>query len=196
MSSNESKSHSNSNLNVLVEIALCAVIALIFDLFIPAIGPLKIDFKMLPIIILSLRRGVGPGITGGLLWGLLQVLMGDAEILTIVQFLLEYFVAFALVGFAGFMSKPLKKTIKEQPTAYGKQAWQASLGLLIGSLSRYVIHFLAGFIFWGQYAPEGQSPVLYSLTVNGTAFLSETITCLVVLLLFTKYYNRLIVPSK
>lgn len=184
--------HSNQRIQILLEVALFAVIALILDLFIPSFGPVKIDIKMLPIVILALRRGLIPGILSGFLWGLLQVLVGDATILTITQFLLEYFAAFALIGFAGVVSKPLQKILHEEPEATGKQSLWAIIGLLIGSSARYVIHFIAGFIFWGAYAPEGQGAVLYSFIVNGTAFLTETGTVLVALLLLTRYFNTLI----
>ena len=183
---------SNQRIQILLEVALFAVIALILDLFIPSIGPVKIDIKMLPVVIIALRRGLIPGILSGLLWGLLQVLVGDAYILTISQFLLEYFVAFALIGLAGFFSKPLQKLLNEEPDALGKQIFWASIGLLIGSGARYIIHFLAGYIFWGSYAPEGQGAFLYSLIVNGTSFLTETATVLVAILFLTKYFQTLI----
>ncbi|MFH4276301.1 energy-coupled thiamine transporter ThiT, partial [Acinetobacter baumannii] len=67
---------------------------------------------MMPIIIVALRRGLLPGILSGFLWGFLQFVMGDAQILTLSQFVLEYFVAFAMVGFAGIASKPLQNTLR------------------------------------------------------------------------------------
>ncbi len=182
----------NQRVQVLLEVALFAVIALILDLFIPALGPVKIDVKMLPIVIVALRRGAGPGILSGLLWGLLQVVVGDATILTVFQFFLEYFVAFAMIGFAGFVSKPLQELLHGEPEAYRRQSLWAVLGLVIGSSTRYLIHFIAGFVFWGAYAPAGQGAVLYSFIVNGTAFLTETGTVLLALLLLTKYYQKLI----
>lgn len=182
---------SSNRLNVLFEVALFAAMALVLDLVVPSFGAVKISIKMLPIIIVALRRGVGPGVFSGLIWGLLQVLVGDADILSITQFLLEYFVAFALVGLAGVVSKRLQKLIKEEPKSYGKQALIANTGLIIGSFARYLIHFIAGFVFWGAYA-EGQGAVLYSLSINGTAFLTETISCLVVLVLLSRYYKQII----
>ena len=182
----------NQRIQILLEVALFAVIALILDLFIPTLGPVKIDIKMLPIVIIALRRGIVPGILSGLLWGLLQVLMGDAYILTISQFLLEYFVAFALIGFAGFFSKPIQNVLQKEPDALGKQITLASIGLIIGSGARYIIHFLAGYIFWGSYAPEGQGAFLYSFIVNGTSFLTETATVLVAMFLLAKYFKTLI----
>lgn len=183
--------HSN-RLQILMEVAIFAVIALILDLFIPSIGPLKITVKMIPIIIVALRRGMLPGILSGFLWGFLQFIMGDAQILTLFQFVLEYFVAFAMIGFAGITSKPLQKTLRAEPDNVIKQILLAASGVILGSALRYVIHFIAGFIFWGHYAPEGQGAVYYSLTVNGTAFLSETLTCILVIVFLSASYKRLI----
>ena len=181
----------SERLNIMLEIALFATISLILDLFIPAIGPLKFDFKMVPVIILAIRRGVGPGILGGFLWGLLQFLVGDATILTVTQFLLEYFVAFSMIGFAGIVSGPLKNIIRKEPNAHGKQLFLAGSGVIVGSAARYVIHFIAGFIFWGSYAPEGQGAVLYSFIVNGAGFLTETGTSLIAVFLMKRYFENL-----
>ena len=182
----------SNRLQILMEVAIFAVIALILDLFIPSIGPLKIDVKMIPIVIVALRRGLIPGILSGFLWGFLQFIMGDAQILTLFQFVLEYFVAFAMVGFSGITSKPLQKALRADPDNLGKQILLATSGLILGSGLRYVIHFLAGFIFWGHYAPEGQGAVFYSLAVNGTAFISETLTCIVVIVFLSTSYKRII----
>ena len=181
----------SERLSVILEVALFAAIALILDLFIPAIGPLKFDIKMVPIIVLAIRRGVGPGILGGFLWGLLQFLFGDATILTITQFLLEYFVAFSMIGFAGIVSNPLKNTLRKESNAYGKQLLLVGSGVILGSAARYLIHFIAGFLFWGSYAPEGQGAVLYSFITNGAGFLTETGTSLVAFFLMVKYFERI-----
>ena len=182
----------SNRLLILMEVAIFAVIALILDLFIPSIGPLKITVKMIPIIIVSLRRGLLPGILSGFLWGFLQFIMGNAQILTLFQFVLEYFVAFAMVGFAGVVSNSLQKTLRAEPDNVSKQILLVTSGIVLGSFLRYVIHFLAGFIFWGHYAPAGQGAVLYSLTINGTAFISETLTCILVLVLLAGSYKRLV----
>ena len=72
----------------IIEIAIFAALALIFDLIIPSFGHgFKISFKMVPIILLALRWGVGSGLMGGFLWGILQILVGDAYILSLPQVL-------------------------------------------------------------------------------------------------------------
>ena len=182
----------SNRLRILMEVAIFAVISLILDLFIPSTWALNISFKMLPVVIIALRRGTIPGVLSGFLWGFLQFAVGNAHILTISQFLLEYFVVFALIGLAGVLSVPLKNTLRMEPERKTKHVVLAGTGLVIGSFARYVIHFIAGYIFWGQYAPEGQSAVLYSFLVNISAFSSETLTTLFVLILLAQSYKRLI----
>lgn len=180
-------------IQVWIEIAICAGIALFLDVVVPTPSfAFVISIKMLPIIILSLRRGLLAGVIGGFIWGLLQFVIGDAFILSVLQFIIEYFVAFALVGLAGIFSNRMQNLLRDQPSNYRIQALIASLALIIGSFARYVIHFIAGVWFWSAYAPEGQGAGLYSLLVNGGAFLSETLTTLVAIILLTRFFGQLI----
>ncbi len=66
------------------------------------------------------------------------------------------------------------------------------LATFIGSFARYFCHFIAGIIFWGQYAPKGQSAVLYSLIVNGSTMLGSFILCTVLLIFFIYHFTTLI----
>ncbi len=180
----------NVQLRKLIEIAIFAALALIFDLFIPSISDaVKISFKMLPIIVLALRWGLGAGLTGGLIWGLLQIAIGEAVIVGPVQVIIEYVFAFAAVGVAGIFSNTVQNQLNAKYPKLINVAMTASVAAALGSLARYIFHFIAGFIFWGQYAPEGQSPVIYSLSVNGLAFITEAVTCIVILWLMIPTYK-------
>ena len=55
------------------------------------------------------------------------------------------------------------------------------LGASIGMMLRFIFHFISGVVFFGSYAPEGMSPIVYSLTVNGLAVGGELLICLVLL---------------
>ena len=46
---------------------------------------------------------------------------------------------------------------------------------------RFLCHFISGIVFFGEYAPAGMSPTIYSLVVNGPAVGVELIICLVIL---------------
>jgi len=49
-----------------------------------------------------------------------------------------------------------------------------------GGLARFVMHFLSGVVFFGQYAPAGTSAALYSFIYNITYIGPEIILALFV----------------
>lgn len=180
-------------LQALIEAAFFAAFALILDLL-PSIqlGPwMSVSCAMLPIFILAFRWGFTVSVISGFIWGLLQVATGDAYILNIVQFLIEYFVAFAFVGFAGLLYKQIQTAFfAEKKKAKGLIL--AVLAVFLGSIARYFWHFLAGVVFWAEYAPEGMSPVIYSLVVNGATMIGAAIFCSILIVLLLSAAPRLI----
>jgi thiamine transporter len=171
----------NLRLLVMIEAAFFAAFAFILDIL-PSIKispAISISFAMVPIFILAFRRGVAAGLLSGFLWGLLQVVFGDAYYLTPVQFIMEYFIAFTFVGFGGLFYAVIQKFFQNGHKK-AALAWVV-LATFVGSLARYFWHFIAGVVFWGKNAPEGMSPVIYSLTVNGTTMLGAFILCSVIL---------------
>ncbi|PEV98428.1 energy-coupled thiamine transporter ThiT [Bacillus cereus] len=178
----------NTNLQAMIESAILAAFAMVIDILplsikISATGG-SISFAMIPIFIIAYRWGFKMAFLGGLIWGLLQIVVGDAIIVTPIQVIIEYFVAFAFIGFAGLFYKQIQQTLingeKKKTISY------MILATFIGSLARYFCHFIAGIIFWGQYAPKGQSAVLYSLIFNGSTMIGSFILCTVLLIfLFT-----------
>ncbi|MBE7147023.1 energy-coupled thiamine transporter ThiT [Bacillus mycoides] len=185
----------NTNLQAMIESAILAAFALVIDILplsikISATGG-SISFAMIPIFIIAYRWGFKMAFLGGLIWGLLQIVVGDAYILTPVQAFIEYFIAFAFIGFAGLFYRPIQKALasdnSDAKQNKGKKALvYIILATFVGSFARYFCHFIAGIIFFGQYAPKGQSAVLYSLIVNGSTMISSFILCTVLLiLLFT-----------
>ena len=133
---------------------------------------------------------------GGLIWGLLQVVTGQAAggWLTLTQGFLEYFVAFSLIGISGVVKPALDKAIKQGNKV--KSLMVITEGILLGSFARYLIHFIAGIIFWGSYAPKGQSPYLYSFIVNSSSFLGETLASLIVFFALQRFLGRLLNTEK
>jgi thiamine transporter len=120
-----------------------------------------IALNMLPLFVVALRRGVGPGVIAGALYGVVDALV-DPFIVHPVQFLLDYPVAYGLTGLAGLASGFIRKVGKT-----GVLRWPIMLvGLLIGVIARFGSHWIAGIVFFGSYAPEGQPVWLYSLIYN------------------------------
>lgn len=176
----------------MIEAAFFAAFAFILDLL-PSIklSPwISISFAMVPIFIIAFRWGFKVSLLSGFLWGLLQVVLGDAYYLSPVQFLIEYFLAFAFVGFAGLFYKTIQNYFQNGNKK--KALYWVVLATFVGSFARYLMHFIAGVIFWGDYAPEGMSPVIYSLIVNGGTMLGAFVLCAVVLVLLLGSAPRII----
>jgi thiamine transporter len=168
----------NERVRVLVEIALCVALSAVLNL--PGLRirlPINIaggtvSLSMLPIFVLALRRGVGPAMVAGAMYGLVDVLV-DPFVVHPVQFLLDYPVGYALVGLAGIGAAAWRTTVDR-----GQQA-RARLVilpfLLLGAAARLSAHWLSGVIFFGANAPSGQPVWLYSLVYNASYVLPSLI---------------------
>ncbi|MGX7023938.1 energy-coupled thiamine transporter ThiT [Vagococcus hydrophili] len=175
-----------------LEGAIAAAFAMALS-FIPLkFGPgFSISIGMLPIIVYSLRRGFKPGLYSGLIWGLLHFLLGKAYILTVSQALIEYLLAYTFIGFAGLFHVQLQKELRSKS---GKVWLTLLMGTVVGTLARYVCHFLAGVIFWGKYALWGLSPVTYSLVINGTSAVLTSLATYAIVLLLAKKSPKIFIP--
>lgn len=120
--------------------------------------------SMLPMFVYAYIFGPAAGISAGAAYGLLQLIQ-DPYILHPAQVILDYFTAFAALGLAGFAPKNI------------------SLGVLLGGFGRFFSSFLSGVIFFGSYAPEGMSPIIYSLGVNGLVIGTDALICFIISLL-------------
>ncbi|MEM3551465.1 MAG: energy-coupled thiamine transporter ThiT [Candidatus Bathyarchaeia archaeon] len=121
--------------------------------------------SMTPIIWLALRRGPKIGLLAAVIYGLVQ-LIAEPFIFHPAQVLLDYPIAFGVLGLAGFFQK------------------RPFIGVNIGIWGRFIAHFISGIIFFAQYAPEGMHPIVYSAIYNGSYILPElAITVYIVYLL-------------
>ncbi|NPV89041.1 thiamine transporter [Coprothermobacteraceae bacterium] len=68
-------------------------------------------------------------------------------------------------------------------------AWKRSyktpveLGVVLGGLGRFAAHWVSGYVFFSQYAPEGMNPWLYSAIYNFLVVAPSTFLSLALLLL-------------
>ncbi|MEW6661145.1 MAG: energy-coupled thiamine transporter ThiT [Bacillota bacterium] len=162
----------NKKVSVMVEIALCVALAYVLGLIklwqMPFGG--SVSLEMIPIFIVALRRGWIAGMTGGLVYGFVNLMVDGMQwIVHPVQLVLDYPLPFALLGLAGcFPGSPF-------------------LGVVIGSLGRFLSHFVSGFVFWGAYGSEyGLSPVVYSIAYNSMYLLPEMLISLACVLVLVK----------
>jgi len=151
-----------NQVRIMTEIGMAVALAAILNFIplwkMPQGGSLSLE--MLPILIIALRWGAGPGMMAGAVYGLVQLAFGPF-IIHPAQLVLDYPLAYMLVGLAGIFSNKINLKAKGSST-YG---WLL-LAVSTGGLGRFISHLLSGVIFFAQYAPEGQSPWVYSAIYN------------------------------
>ncbi len=186
------------DLHVWVEGTIVAAMAMALS-FIPlqsVNASFDLSLGLVPLILYAYRRGLVPGLTAGFVWGLLNIIVGNAmkNFISVPQIIFEYPIAFTFAGFAGLFSRKIQKTILEKKN---KQTISyVILGGVIGVGARWFCHFLAGVFVWGAYAPEGMSPYLYSFIANGTSALANAVFVGIVLTILLKTAPQLFVPKK
>lgn len=122
--------------------------------------------SMVPILIFAIRWGVKQGLLAGAAYGLLQFFLGPKWSWHILSIILDYVLAFGLLGLAGLSKRGLSGI-------FG--------GVFLGILGRFVSSFLSGVILFGQYAPEGMNPWLYSFIYQAQYLVPELIISWLVL---------------
>lgn len=142
--------------------------------------------SMVPIIAASIILGSKWGVLSALVYSLLQMMTGfyppptQNFISFVLVVLLDYVLAFGVLGLAGFIYKIL-----------GKKAFAMPISAFVVTSLRYVCHILSGILIWGVYAEEGQSVLAYSLIYNGTYMIPEIIISTVVVALLSKVFQKL-----
>lgn len=151
---------------LLLEIALTVALAAVLSMYalwrMPQGG--TVSLGMLPLFVLALRSGLGPGLVAGGLYGIVDMLIDPFPPVHWVQPILDYPVAYLLVGLAGAVSGSLARALSGN-ARYRAIAYIAA-GIALGALGRYLAHWTSGVIFFGEYAPPGQPVWLYSALYN------------------------------
>ncbi|MEO2077427.1 MAG: energy-coupled thiamine transporter ThiT [Bacillus sp. (in: firmicutes)] len=189
-------SKNSSNTLFITEVAVFTALAYLLD-YVGNILSFKIwpqggsiSIAMVPVFLMAYRWGIKGGVLTGFLLGLLQFILGYSQIYTIIQGIIDYFIAFTVVGFAGVFAAQIKNALNENNK--GKWITFAVLGAFIGSLLRYFCHVVSGIVFFGEYAPKGQPVAVYSLLYNGTYMLpSFIISAIIIILVISALPKRL-----
>lgn len=123
-------------------------------------------FSMFFVSLIGFLYGPSAGITTGIAYGILQLIM-QPYIYHPLQVLLDYPLAFGMLGLSGFLAR--KK--------YG-----LITGYALGVFGRYICHVFSGYIFFANYAPEGMNPLVYTLGYNASYIVPElAATCALLL---------------
>ncbi|NTW27921.1 MAG: energy-coupled thiamine transporter ThiT [Coriobacteriia bacterium] len=147
---------------IALTVALCAVLNMLrFRLPINIAGG-EISLAMVPLFIIALRRGPAVGLVAGAIWGTVDLLV-EPYIVFWAQVLLDYPIAFALVGLSGLWATTYKRLIALSPL---KASALAVLAMLAGGVARFASHWVSGVLFFAAYAPADQPVWLYSVVYN------------------------------
>lgn len=169
----------NSKTVILVEgamlIALATALSYLKIFEMPYGG--SITLEMLPLVIMGLRRGAKWGCLTGFVHGLLQMILGFSNVLYCATLLsqigcivLDYLLAFTVLGLAAVLAQPFSKNKK---AGY-------IVGSVLAGVLRFACSFLSGWLLWGSYAPEGMNAAYYSLVYNGAYMVPDIIILAVV----------------
>lgn len=175
-------------------IALGTVLANIKIFEMPNGGSITL-LSMLPFILISFRHGVKWGLFTGFVNSLLQMLLGfyAPPAGTVAAFvgvvLLDYVLAFTLLGLAGVIAKPFKNHL------LGVAAGTAAVCVI-----RFLCSFLSGALLWGSYQESyewarGMSVWLYSFIYNGSYMLPELLITTVCAVILCKAAPKFFLPE-
>src|SRR5699024_8691960 len=146
-----------------------------------------------PVFIIAFRWGIKGGLLSGFLWGILQIASGDAYILYFWQGVIEYGFAFTSLGLAGIVASKVQTAVKAKNAK--KILKFITIGILIGGISRFFLHFLAGALFFAEMAPKGQPAWLYSLIYNSSYMIPSMIICIILVYFLFRKQPRTVLTS-
>jgi thiamine transporter len=128
--------------------------------------------SMIPVLWISLRRGVRVGLFAGLIFGLVAL---PIDIIRLpyspiapnpISLLFDYPIAFGVLGLAAlFKTRPL-------------------VGVTVASILKFIAHFISGVAFWYMFAPI--DPVLWSAIYNGSFMTGEYIISIILMYIIVK----------
>lgn len=152
-----------------IMIALATILSLLKLVDLPYGGSITFA-SMLPILLIAYRHGTAWGLLTGLVHGTMQFILGTSVLSYVTGFasvcaviVLDYILAFALIGFAGVFKK-----MNNQKSAL-------ILGALLTGLLRYACHVISGATVWAGLSIPTASALSYSFVYNATYMLPETI---------------------
>ena len=166
-------------------VALATALSYVKLLELPQGGSVCIG--MLPIFLYCARWGWRQSFLVSFAYGLLQLLFDGAYAWGPTSMLLDYLVAFGVLGVACF---------------FRSMSGGIYIGTVVGCLCRFAVHFLSGITIYRIYAPTElfnttfTNPYIYSAAYNGSFMLIDMVLCLVLTALLYKPLRRYITAEK
>lgn len=158
-----------------VLIALAVVTSFIKLIDMPMGGAVTL-LSMFFVTVVGYWYGLSWGIFSAIAYGILQFIVGGAQVYVIYGLILDYPLAFGALGLAGFGHRIKWKWSKGKFTFGGLQ-----IGYLLGVLGRFFFSFISGWLVFGEYAPKGWNHAVYSLVYNGSYLGLEALITLIII---------------
>ena len=140
--------------------------------------------SMLPILIVSYRFGVGTGLMSGVVYAVIQQLLGLNNLSYVTGWqsvlaviFLDYVLAFTVIGLGGIFKNKLKVFEENHPK---RQAAELATGMAFVCILRYICHTVAGATVWAGLSIPTEAALIYSISYNATYMLPETIVSVLV----------------
>lgn len=177
-------------------VALATVLSFIKFKFLPYGGSIT-AVSMLPIMIFSIRRGIGSGMLASFAYALIQLFLDLGEVLSwglstsmlIGCLAFDYIIAFSVLGLAGMFRK------RGTAGCIG--------GMVTAMLLRFVSHVFSGVVIFKSAGAiwdglDIQNTLLYSLAYNATYMLPEIVFSVIamVILLSVPQTKALLTKTK
>lgn len=167
-----------------VMVALATILSYIKLYHMPQGGSLTAG-SMVPIILIGLRYGVKKGLLVGVVYGVLQSIL-EPFVVHPIQYLLDYPIAFGLLGLSGIGKRFYTRTSSRGLSYYGAIVF----GIFLAILGRFMGHLTAGAIFFKEYAGD-QNAWIYSAVYNGSFLSLELLVSAVIIVLIWKPLERI-----
>lgn len=168
-----------------IMLALAQVLSMV-ELFKMPQGGTITPGSMVPIIMFAVRWGLGPGVLVGVVYGIMQMLLGG-YVLVPIQAILDYPLAYGFIGLVGLGHSYYERIAKEND----RKAY-ISIGCLtvLAIFLRMMSHVVSGVVFFYEYAGE-MNPWIYSLGYNGSFLAVEALICILLLVLLLKPISKI-----
>ncbi len=157
-----------------IMIALSTVLSILKIAEMPYGGSVTIA-SALPVAIIAYRYGLKTGLFAGTVHAALQLVLGLSALSyatswqsAVAIIMLDYIVAFAVIGFAGVFRKAIQS-----------QAAALTAGAVLVCVLRYICHVISGATVWAGISIPTAAALAYSFIYNATYMLPETIVLVV-----------------
>lgn len=181
----------NTKISMLTECAVMLALAFALScakLFEMPMGGSVTVASMLPIMLISVKYGIGTGLATSAAYSLTQLMQAFASAnvfpycesgeALVICILFDYVVPFTLIGLAGVFHQ-IKLTKNVELNVYA--------GIISVVILRFFSHFITGVVIWKQWAPDGMGKYLYSFLYNAGFLSIDFLICIVcAILIFRK----------